>query len=252
MWQQFKSLYLDGWRAAALFPLLFIIPAIVEFAQHIVEMQSGMYHSIAAAKAAENDSLRMAFGFAKTLALGLPGYWFIRFLAFRDPVRAARIESPAFGLWLVLYLLQAVGLAYGLFGPPLGTALGLAASAEKWAGPIAGTAWSLVGVYLTAWIVAWPLGNREVGPVQSVRIMTGSFWRTIGYMIGGVLPLMVVHYGLGYLAIAVTPDWLDWPVLVIDALIVAWLACTMAGSSYLAALHAAARKGVALVNEPHA
>lgn len=246
---QIRAIYTDGWRVAALFPLLFMIPALVEFAQHVVEINAGMYASMAGAKAAADDSMRLLFGFAKTLALGLPGYWFVRFLAFRDQARAARIEQPAFMLWLVLFALQGAQLAWSLFGPSTGSLLGLTGKAEQLAGPLVSAVWSLLSIYLTAWMIAWPLGSRAIGPVRSVRTMAGSFWRTIGYLIGGVLPLMAVHYGLGYLAIKFTPAWLDWPVLALDALVVAWLACTMAGSGFLAARHAAQRKGVSLTGE---
>jgi hypothetical protein len=57
---------------------------------------------------------------------------------------------------------------------------------------------------------------------------------------------MALHYGLSYAAIALTPTWLDWPVLIFDALVVGLLACTMAGSGYVAARSAAARKNVDL------
>lgn len=244
--KQIGSIYGDALRAARLLPLLFLIPALVEFAQHIVEIKAGMYDSLAGAKAAADDPNRLLSGFAKTLALALPGYWFVRFLAFRDPARARRIEQPAFLLWLVLFAIQGAQLALTLFGPTLGTVLGLSGKAEQAAGPLANGVWSLLTVYMMAWVIAWPLGNREIGPIRSVRIMAGSFWRTIGFMVAGVLPLMVVHYGLGYLAITLAPAWLDWPILVLDSLVVSWLACTMVGSGYLAARHAAQRKNVRL------
>lgn len=247
MWGNIRSVYSSGLRAALLFPLLFLIPAVVEFVQHVVEVRSGMYESIAAAKAVEHGSLRMIFGFAKTIALLMPGYWFVRFMAFADQAKAARIEQPAFRLWLVLLALQSGFQAYSLFGPPLGSLLGQTGQASKWVGPAIAAIWSIFGLYLTAWFVAWPLGNSAIGPLRSLKIMTGSFWRTLGYAIACILPLMVVHYVLGYLAIALTPRWLDWPILAVDALIVAWLACTMAGSSLVAARHSARDKGIPLV-----
>jgi hypothetical protein len=246
MWQDIKSVYATGWRAAQLLPLLFLIPAVVEFAQHVVELNSGMYHSLAGAKAAADGSGRLLSGFAKTLAIMVPTYWFIRLMAFGDSVKAARIERPAIGLWLVLFALNAAILAYSLFGPALGPALGLTGKTGLWFGPVLSGVWTLFGIYLTAWFVAWPLGNRAIGPPESLQVMNGSFWRTLGYMIACILPLMALHYGLGYLAIAVTPDWLDWPVLLVDALVVSWLACTMAGSNFIAARRAAQRRGISL------
>lgn len=246
MLNDIKAVYATAWRAAFVFPLLFLIPVTVEFAQHVVELRIGMYDGLAAAKAVAEDAGRMAGGYAKTLALLLPGYWFVRYMALGNKARAARPEWPAFGLWLMLFAFQAALLANSLFGPPLAQLLGLTGRAAKVSGPLLTAAWALFGVYWTAWYVAWPLGNRAIGPLRSLSVMAGSFWRTLGYMAACILPLMVVHYALGYLAIAATPAWLDWPVLVIDALLVGLLACTMAGASFVAARSAAVRKGVDL------
>jgi hypothetical protein len=246
MWQDIKLVYQTAWRCLWLLPLLFLISPVVEMAQHVVEIRTGMYDSLAAAKAVADDPLRMAFGFAKAIALTLPGFWFVRLMAFHDPARAARLEQPAIGLWLVLFTLGVAEQAYLLFGPPIGQVLGLSGRAAIYVGPILSGIWAVVGIYLTAWAIAWPLGNRAIGPIRSFSIMTGSFWRTLGYLVACILPLMVLHYALGYLAIALTPTWLDWPVLVIDALVVGLLACTMAGSGYVAARSAAARKNVDL------
>lgn len=246
MWQDIKSLYETAWRSAWLLPLLFLIPCIVEMAQHVVELRAGMYDSLAGAKAAANDPTRMTYGFAKVMALALPTYWFVRLMAFSDPERAARLELPAIGLWLIVFVLSLAQQGYILFGAPVGDVLGLSGHAARFAGPTLSAIWAIISIYLTAWIVAWPLGNRAIGPIRSVGVMAGSFWRTVGYLLAGILPLMALHYALGYLAIALTPTWLDWPVLVFDALVVGLLACTMAGSGYIAARSAAARKNIDL------
>ena len=247
MWQDIKLVYQTAWRCAWLLPLLFLISPAVEMAQHVVELRAGMYDSVAAAKAVAEDPLRMTFGFAKIIALGLPGYWFVRLMAFGDPARAARLEQPAIGLWLVLFALSTVEQGYALFGPPVGRSLGLSGQAAIYVGPILSALWTIVSIYLFAWVIAWTLGNRAIGPIRSFSIMTGSFWRTMGYLVACVLPLMALHYALSYLAIALTPAWLDWPVLLIDALVVGLLACTMAGSGYIAAKSAAARRNVDLL-----
>ena len=247
MWLDIKEVYTCAWRAPFLFPLVFLIPALVEFAQHIVELNAGMYESRAAAKLAADDPLRMMFGYAKVLSLTFPTYWFVRLMAFEDRAKAARIEQPAFGLWLVLLALPVMQVALSKFGPSLGAALGLGGELAKFFAPTLSGAWSILGIYLTAWLIAWPLGNRAIGPIRSIKLMTGSFWRTIGYLVLCVLPLMAMHYGLGYLAILFTPPWLDWPVLLLDSIVVAWLACTMAGASFVAARHAAVNKSVPLL-----
>lgn len=197
MWQDIKSLYLIAWRSAWLLPLLFFIPCLIEMAQHVVELRAGMHDSLAGAKAAANDPARMTYGFAKVIALALPGYWFVRLMAFGDADRAARFERPAIFLWLVLFALTVVQQGYALFGPPVGQVLGLTGQTSTLAGPILSAIWAIVGIYLTAWAVAWPLGNRAIGPIRSCSVMAGSFWRTVGYLVAGILPLMALHYALG-------------------------------------------------------
>jgi hypothetical protein len=90
----------------------------------------------------------------------------------------------------------------------------------------------------------------RIGPLRSFAVMAGSFWRSLGYLIAGALPLMVVHYALGYGAIG-RPEWLVWVMLAIDAMVVGLLALTMSGSGYLAGMRAAERKGVPLTMATH-
>ena len=126
MWADIKAIYRNAGRFALAFPLLFLIPVLVEMAQHVVEIQAGMYLNEAGAKAAEGDPVRLWFGFAKTLAIGLPSYWFVRYLLLGDAARAVRIEWPAIGLWLVVFALSAIQAWWSLFGPEFLAPLGLA------------------------------------------------------------------------------------------------------------------------------
>ena len=244
------TVYRSAWAFAFACPLLFLVPVLVELAQHIVEWQAGMYDGIAGAKAAEADPLRLQFGFAKTLALLLPGYWFTRYILFGfDARRAARIEWPAIGLWLILFALNGLQQWWTLFGPSLTGLMGLSGTTAQWTGYALVLFSSIAGIYFMAWTVAWALGNAAIGPIRSVRIMAGSFWRTILLLLAGVLPLMIAHYALSFGAIF-APAILDWPLLLLDALVVGLLALTMAGSNAIAARHAAAVKGKDLRPEP--
>lgn len=245
-----KTIYRSAWAFAFACPLLFLVPVLVELAQHVVEWQAGMYDGLAGAKAAEADPLRLQFGFAKTLALLLPGYWFTRYVLFDfDARRAARIAWPAIGLWLVLFALNGVQQWWALFGPSLTGLIGLSGPAAQWAGYALMLLGTVAGIYFTAWIAAWPLGNAAIGPIRSVRIMAGRFWRTVLLLLAGVLPLMILHYALSFGAIF-APAILDWPLLLLDALVVGLLALTMAGSNAVAARHAATVKGCDLRPEP--
>ncbi|OWK27923.1 hypothetical protein SPDO_30060 [Sphingomonas dokdonensis] len=245
MWRDVKQLYADSAAFALALPVLFSIPVLLEFAQHVVEIDLGLYrHGLAAAAAF--DQRRLILGFAKVLSLLLPGYWFTRYMAWnRDANRAKRIERPAATLFGIQFAFKAGWQWFALFGPPLGVMLGLAPRASSYAGLVAMIAASVVSIYLTAWFVAWPLGNARIGPFRSVAIMAGSFARAFFYVAAGTLPLMIVHYALGYGAIG-RPEWLVWIMMAVDALVVGFLALTGAGALFLGARYAAGRKNIAM------
>lgn len=240
--------YRTSWAFALACPLLFAIPVLVELLQHFVELQAGMYVDTEGARAAEQGELRMQLGFAKTLALLLPGYWFARFVLFQgDGQRAAQIEMPAFGLWLVIFAIMAVNMWLGLFGPSLGQLAGLDEDGAMQLSIALGVLEAIAMIFLSAWLVAWPVGNAALGPIKSVRIMGGSFWYAAALFVAGFLPLMAIHYGLAIAAVLWLPAWLDWLAMVIDAILVGFLALTMTGATVFGARRAAARKGVDLL-----
>jgi len=250
MWGSVKAMYGGAARFSRAAPLLFLVPALVEFAQHVAEVQSGMYLSRDAARAAANDPARLAFGFAKTLALILPGYWFTHFLAFDgDLRRTLALDTRAMGLFAIQFAIVGAVQYWLLFGPPLGPTLGLDGRSAAIAAAALVVAQTILGIYLTAWFVAWPLGNAAIGPVRSCRVMTGHFWRAIGYLLAGTVPLMALHYALGLGAIGRAPA-LVWVMLALDAITVAFLALTMTAAKYMPARDAAASKGVSLLPEP--
>lgn len=246
MGQDIKDIYRQALAFAAALPLLFLVPVLAEAAQHIVEVRIGMYDGKAGAIAAANDMARMGWGFLKTLALLLPGYWFVRYMGFGGDARRARaVEMPAALLFLVIFAVQGSIQALTLFGPGM-QALGLEGSTGGVALGAMVLLQIVVSVYLSAWLIAWPLGNTSIGPVRSFGIMAGRFWRSVGYLLAGVIPLMVLHYALGLGAIG-RPTALVWAMLTLDTVVVGFLALTMMGSIFVAARHAAERKGVALV-----
>ena len=244
MWQDIREIYARALAVARVLPLLFLVPVLAEAAQHVVEVRLGMYDSVTGALRAENALARLGWGFVKTLALLLPGYWFVRYMAFGDARRARAVEQPAVALFGVIFATQAALQAVALFGPGL-KAVGLHGTAGGIALGVLVLLQLTVGIYLSAWLVAWPLGNRAIGPVRSFAVMAGSFWRAAGYFLAGVLPLMILHYALGLGAIG-RPRPVVWTMLALDCVVVGFLALTMAGAVFVAARHAAARRNARL------
>lgn len=248
MWDDIKLLYARSRAFALALPILFSIPVLIEFAQHVVEIDLGLYrHGLSAAAAV--DQRRLALGFAKILAMLLPGYWFVRYMAFGgDADRAKRIERPAATLFGIQFGLQAIAQWLALFGPPVDVLLDLDPRLSGYVSLAIGIGTAVIGVYLIAWLIAWPLGNARIGPIRSIGLMAGSFWRSVGYIVAGTAPLMAVHYALAYAAMG-QPDWLVWPLMAIDAVVVGFLALAGPGASYLAASRAALRGGVTLSDD---
>ena len=244
MWPDIRDFYRAAWAFSFACPLLFLVPPLCEMLQHVIEYRIGMYESLAAFKAVANDDSRMSFGVAKVIATLLPGYWFTRFMSNGNDARTAQ-DFRAFGWWALVMLFSLALTVAGLFLGDILAPLGMGKQPVMIVVATYNIVTGVLGIYLTAWGVAWALGNRAIGPFGSIRIMAGAFWRTIGYVIAGALPLMIVHYALGYGALG-RPAALLWPMLAIDAILVGYLALMLAGASYVAARHAAARKGVSL------
>lgn len=248
LWSDVREVYGSAWAFAFACPLLFLVPVLAEFAQHVVEIDLGLYDSLAGAKAAESHPARMAWGFAKTLAITLPTYWFYRYVVSgQDAAYARRLDGRALALWGAIYLVMSVALGWlGIFGLDLGGLLGLEGSALTIVRIALAVGQIAVGIYLVAWFVAWSQGNAAIGPVRSLRIMRGFFWRTAGLMVCAILPLMVLHYA-GLFAIG-RPQWAVWTIMLLDSFVVGFLALTIAGANAVAAQRAASVRGISLLS----
>lgn len=216
-------------------PLLALVPVAFEMLQHLGEVHIGMYDSIAAAKATEHHPLRMALGMVKVVALIVPGYWIIRFFAWRDGAAASRVDGRAVLLFAGVVAFHAALAALQLFvlPPTVGVLL---------AGFAVGQA---IACLVPAWTVAAALGNAAIGPLASARIMARQLPFTFALLMLTMLPLMIPHYALGAAALFAGKALL-WPILLVDALLVGWLCAVMVAGSYVAAARAAALADVAL------
>jgi hypothetical protein len=69
MLKEMKQAYGRSWAFAWALPAIAAIPMAAEAIQHLVEWRIGMFESLEMAKVAENDPLRMGFGYLKVAAL---------------------------------------------------------------------------------------------------------------------------------------------------------------------------------------
>lgn len=237
-WSALKASYSDSVAYVIAFPLLALFPVVFEMIQHVAEVHLGMYDGIAAAKAVEHDPLRMGLGLLKVAGLTMPAYWVARFITYRDPARVSRAEAPAVRLFAGVFVFQIVFAAVQLF-LPVGSAWGELAIF------VIGMA---IGILMSAWGVAAPLGNAKVGPRASAGIMWRQLPWTFGFSLTAMLPLMIPHYLFADLAIFGSRIFL-WPILLVDSLLVGFLAAVLAAADYHAAMRAAVRAGIPLAPE---
>ena len=76
-----KLIYVFAFRFCVVAPFLFLIPVVGEFAQHVVEIEIGMYQNSDKFKQLSMDPNRFAIGVVKLLLLFVPLYYYGRYLS---------------------------------------------------------------------------------------------------------------------------------------------------------------------------
>lgn len=237
-WQNLRAIYSGSSRTMRALPLLALVPVVFELIQHVVEVQIGMYLSLDAAKAVEHHPARMAMGLVKVIAITLPVYWTARYLATSDRRFASQFEPRAMSLFGLVLLFQTAMAALQLFVLPQTATVALTSFAVGF----------VIAALVAAWYAAAPLGNARIGPIGSARLMAPVMISTIILSFAAMLPLMIVHYGFAALAL-LGPKATLWPSMVIDSLLVGWLASILAATVYVVAARAADRSGTELMPE---
>lgn len=246
MGRDLVEVFVRSGRYALLCPLLFLVPVAVEMVQHAVEIRAGMYVDMAGLKAAEGDMLRLVIGHVKVIALFLTGYWAARFLVFGDdPVAARRIDPVAVRLFVPV-------MAWGLFwlilvqdAPLIAGAMGISGSFAATVLVVSLLVSLLFDPLLAAWKTAAAAGNPGIGFVRSIRLTLGVYPYAVIVSLLPMLPLMVGHYALAFLAVGKSPA-LVWAIMALDALLVGYLGVVMIATSYVVARRVAARGDIGL------
>lgn len=242
---ELKGVYGGAWRYMLACPVLFAVPAVAEFIQHVIEMRIGMYDSIAAAQAVETDGARLGWGLFKTLALTAAGFWVARFLLMPGGADAARRFDPVAArlyLWVMLWALAQTVLSLWGGDAMRGAGLGDYATGAAIA---LGLSTFVLDIMLAPWMVASALGNAGLGFVRSLRMVGLDAWWGVVFSIAAILPPMVAHYAFAFLAMGAPPA-AAWAVMAIDALLVGYLGAVIAAANVAIARRAAARSAVVL------
>lgn len=214
LWDGFRI-----WWLAPLVPLLAVLP---EFAQHVVEIQIGMFESRTAAVALAGDSTRMAFGAAKVAGLLLAIAAAVRFWATR-------------GTGTPWYSLR--GIRWGWLA--LAVALMIATSLPEWllmgrVSPNVELAITLAITLITLPLITLFAGALIGDPALNLRrAFTHGWWPALRMVLFAAvtwIPLFVLH-GLNHDWAFGAPDAVVWALMVFDSLVVGLLA-VMAGTAF--------------------
>ncbi len=213
------QLYPRGLSTFWLAPIIPLIAILPEFAQHIVEVQLGMFESKEAAKIIQNDPLRWQFGYVKVAGLVLAiflsaRFWHKRLSQQHDPAAGAKGSSIK---WLALLAALLANVAYGAMQTMTGEALtGVARTAVE-------VIFSIGSIPLLVWLLATVFADHA---------MTFRRALTHGWLV--LLPLAI------YLPLAFIPgQWLHglnhewamgaspallWGLMIFDSLVVGAMA----------------------------
>lgn len=247
MWTEIKAAYGGSAKVALAAPLIFLLPAAAELVQHVAEIRSGMFASIAAMEAAADDGARMGFGVIKIFSLIMLIYWVNRALAIMDGARLRLIgDARSARLFAGVIAYAIVLAAVQLFG---GTLLAPWVPDERTLmliGFVFFFAATGMEIWLSVWKAGASLGNARLGILASLGVMRGNFWWSLGYFLLMFLPLMVLHYGLNLVAIG-WPETMVWALMIADSLVVGYLGIVLAATVYVTARRATRRKSVALI-----
>lgn len=208
----------DGVRLWWLAPLIPLISAVPEFAQHVAEIHLGMFEGGETARAAAEDPLRWAYGYAKIAGLLVAMLFATRYWATRDeglPWWSARgiVWSAVLGS-IALQLLFTVGQGFAK------TAFGAGAA------PFVDILLSIAMLPLYVWLAAGLLGD---GSMTLRRSCTDGWGAVVRIALLSLIPFaagQAVHMGNHFVAMG-QPQPLVWVLMVWDSLLVGTMAAWM-------------------------
>ena len=206
--------YLDSLRAIKGLPWLFAAIIAWEFAQHVVEVQIGMFTDKETARAVSQDGARMAFGWVKMTSIYVGAFFVVRhFAGMRDgrPLAPLGTAAKRFAPYLVYSLVMFAATFY---------ARNFAAEEHvDTVRTIVGLGQVLVEPLLMAWVVAAATDGRITGPIGSARLTGLLYFLALPLFLLTRIPVSLLHQNLNEWAMGKQGAEL-WSLLAIDSLVV--------------------------------
>ncbi|MEN9683755.1 MAG: hypothetical protein RLZZ427_1506 [Pseudomonadota bacterium] len=201
------------WRFAPWVPLIALIP---EFAQHIVEIKLGMFVSLEAFKALQNDSLRWSWGYGKLAGLAIAIMCGLFALA---TLEKRAILWPRVGLALVFNVAVTA---------PVPLIDRLPTESAKL---VANIALSVLTLPILVYTVGAVLGEDRMTFFEAIRTGWWAEIRMLFLIVPGFGLLQLVHMLDHFMVMGAAP-WLVWTGMLWDSLVVGMLATWMAVGLY--------------------
>lgn len=238
----------DTARVFRALPWLIALMAGIELTQHVIEVWIGFFSPDAAVRhAAALQPVRMALGWPKMLMVWSVAFFTMRYLVTQSTATALHPSRLALRRYAGVIVFQFVPTALVIYAEPILKVFGLGSAANVMTlRLVGGLSQLLLEPALLLWFVNAALGTTGYGPVRSARV-TG-WWHLWALALGLIMrvPFSQAHARLNMVA-AGQPDWVLWPMLVLDALVVPVMVVAVAAVQLRAARAIAERSGRALL-----
>ena len=219
--QRFGQILRDGFRIWWLSPLIPAFVVLPEFAQHIAEIQLGMFESRDAARLLADDPMRWSFGYVKIAGL------LVAILATARFWGASREGNRWWNLSAIAWINVAVAAVLIVLASLPGT-LFKGIVGDEGAGWI-NLVFAFATLPLIVLLVRGLAGDRRSNLASVFRRDWFAAVRIYGFTAALWIPLQYLHGKNHYWAFG-APEMLVWLLLVFDSLVVGLIA-TLAGTS---------------------
>ena len=215
-------------------PLLAAVPFAAELLQHVVEIMLGLYKSGALTPAARE--VRLVFGILKIISIVVIIIVALRFWHFDgDARRALRPDLTTAAGFCVFAALEIVDSAVedgiaslvarvvNLDAAPLSVRLAVHL--------VPTFLWTFLSGLWLPWNIALLVDDRRMTLRRSLVSGWGQLSMYLGLICAGVIPLMTLHYIMGYAAVG-KAGLIVWLLGTVDAAVVVVLTIAIASSFY--------------------